>query len=137
MDYRASRLQKELRSYDPQLFVVKASNGMLQVWRKPDSLNLANLYADERPKSAQLILPITDDWTLKGRPVEWGIDPILRKISSMDAWRDDSGYDKFVKRREQAEQERVRVRSNENRARANDLRKDIARVTNDYRMGGN
>lgn len=136
MSYRASLLTWELKKLDRHLYAVQTDQ-MLQVWRKPDDLNLLGLTDGERLNSAQFILPLTDDWTLRGKAVEWGVMPVISKLRQMDSWRDDSGLEKFAAARERHAENKKRATRNEFQAIASDIRSEVARVTNDIRMGGN
>lgn len=133
MSWAAMRLEKELKRYDRKLYVVKSSNGMLQVWRKPESWG--DSMRDESTDGAQLspllVLPLTHDWTLKGRIVDWGFEPIKAKLREMDGWRDDTMLEKWRNDRDFIKRDEDRMKRNDARARAAELRSDFAKATND------
>ena len=81
--------------------------------------------------SDQHIISLTDNWQLGGQPVEWGLEPLIHKVSEIDSWRDDSFYEKLVEKREQQKRNTERSNRNEFKANAADARKDFAKVTND------
>lgn len=128
------RLNRRLKAYDRSLFAIKASNGMMQIYRRPDRIELCDYvpsYSSEAAIQAQFILALTDSWTLQGSPVEWGIEPVMKMLQSMDSWRDDTQLDQLKKNREQARENKERTLKNELRARAADMRRDFAKATND------
>lgn len=81
-------------------------------------------------RSDQLVLPITDNWTESGKPVDWGIEPIFWKIQQLDGYRDD-GYEEFVKQRERIKSNKERAHRNEIKALAYDCRREFAKATNE------
>lgn len=128
---RAERLTQVVRQYDKSLYVKRNPVAeRLEVWRQDIPRDLFGL-ALSRRDSDQMVLTITDDWTIKGSPVDWGIEPILWKLKSMDSWRDDSYFDKMVKDRDKVDELKQRRMRNEIRAGAADIRKEIAKATND------
>jgi len=132
---RASRLTQFLRQYDKALYVLKAGT-MLQIWRREWPLVRGLTPVSARPLE-QFILAVTDDWTLGGKPVEWGIEPILDQLKFMDSWRDDSYYDRMMRYRENEEKLKQRSKKNNLRALAMDSRRDIAKASEELRFGGN
>lgn len=134
MDWSIKRLTEEIKKHDPLLYALKTNSGMRQVWRKAQKWDAAYWISEEQaPTSSptQFILALTDDWTLTGKAVEWGIEPVMQKILEMDSWRDDSLLSNLRKEREKAKELRDRELKNELKARAYDMRKDFARATNE------
>lgn len=134
MGWRIKRLTQELQKHDRSLFAKETENGMVQVWRKADRWNAADLLTEETGFSTplQFITALTDNWKLDGKPVEHGIDPLMFKIRQMDSWQQGPQLEAMRKRREREDEDRKRQRNNENRAIAADLRKDFAKATNDF-----
>lgn len=131
MDWSLMRLNKEVNGYDSALYATRASNGMIQVYRKPTK-SVANLYdADDFNPNPLLILCLTDTWTIQGKPVEWGLEPVMERLRSMDQWADGISYEEFCRRRDQRESTDKRTFNNDLRDRAKDLRSDFVRATDD------
>lgn len=129
---RKDRLNSVVKAYDPLLSVEKDTRGILLVKRKMDCLAESH-YGQmnlENPYSFSIILSLTDNWKPNGQPVDWGIEPIMETLRGMDAWNADT-FEDMVKRRERAAEDKKRIRDNDYRARALDMRKDFARLTND------
>jgi hypothetical protein len=134
MDWSIKRLTEELKKHDPNLYALKTNSGMRQVWRKAEKWDAAYSGTEEEAPSSsptQFILALTEDWTLKGKAVEWGIEPVMHKILEMDSWRDDSILFNLRRERERQKELRDRERKNEMKARAYDMRRDFAKATNE------
>lgn len=121
MDYQLSRLNQVIKSFDRELFAKRVGE-QVQIHRKSVQNGDATVH---------LILALTHNWLAHGKPVEWGLEPILQRLLSMDSWRNDSIYSDMVKDRESAKYWEERERKNNSRAMALDIRKDFAKSTND------
>lgn len=128
---RAERLTQVVKTYDKSLYVIRTNRGDHQVWRRELPKDVPGLSLSARDEK-QFILALTDNWLLQGTPVDWGIEPLLNKLSEMDNWRDDSSYDEMVKARTRIEELRNRRFKNDARAKALDIRRDIAKAAGDY-----
>lgn len=133
MDWRVSRLTQELRKYDRTLKAVRTNSGMVQVWREAEHWSAAELIDGEstNSKPMQFITALTDTWKLDGNPIDLGIEPLMRKIQSMDSWNKEGILDGMRKRREAEDEDRKRQRANENKAIAADMRTEFAAAVND------
>lgn len=134
MDWHVSRLTMEVRKYDERLYAFRASNGMVQILRKPDRLEASD-YNQIEPDSAdlntQFILALTDNWTLQGKPVEWGLEPVTQRIKELDSWRDPDLTNRMRRGREREKENQERFERSEIRAKALDMRREFAKATND------
>jgi hypothetical protein len=134
MDWKLERLNNEVKSYWRDLYAIRTSSGMLQIYKRGvrwETFTFEGRTLHYSRPNPQFILALTDTWTLTGKPVDWGIEPTMSRIREMDSWRDDRIYEDLVKERERAKANKDRAYRNEIRARAYDLRKDFARATND------
>lgn len=130
---RLDRLNEVVKAYDSDLSVIQEPGGMLQVHRtlsrvKGSQYGLKPANLDEY--HPQFLFALTDTWTLFGQPVDWGIEPLMETLRSLDQWNAET-FEDMVKRRERNKADQERIRDNEFRARAADMRKDFARATND------
>jgi len=153
---RLRRLNQVVKQFDKALYVVQASNGMYQVWRDDwDYVSYqylidqdfqkgagaqanGNVKATEkncddymRVRSPHLILCLTDNWSLTGNIVEWGILPLMKKLSESDGHRDDSIIGKNQNEILEAENQKINNLKNTHQAMAEDIRRPIAKATND------
>lgn len=133
MDARVSRITRELRNFDRRLFAHRRADGMIQIIRQADRLEASNYLQDDpelTPLHPQFIIALTDNWNTTGKPVEWGIEPIMNQLKSMDSWRNTRILDQLREKREREARDKERTQRNELRAQALDMRRDFARATN-------
>lgn len=57
-----------------------------------------------------MIFSLTDTWNVRGRPVPWGIEPVMARIREMDLWRDDSWADRMIEQSAQSEERKAHDR---------------------------
>ena len=112
---------------------------MIRILRKADRLEASDYHQSE-PELAhlnpQFILALTDTWKLNGQPVDWGLEPIMSQLRSMDRWSDSEQFNQMIKRREENEADQSRQKRNELRALAADSRRDFAKATNEINTAG-
>lgn len=124
-----------LKAYDGDLLCKRDPNGVLHVMRiRPRIVGSFDYEGTTFHYSAPVedyIISLTDNWGMDGKPVDWGLEPLLRKFRQMDSWRDDTGLDKFAKSRERFAEDKKRMDRNDLRAAAADCRRDFAKSTND------
>lgn len=135
MNAKLRQISRLLKRYDSDLYPKQFADGALGIMRKKRLWDFYRLNDGtvlwHGFEADQLVLPITDNWTESGKPVDWGIEPILGQIQKLDAWRDDGDYDRFVKDRERRKENKERERRNEFRALAYDCRREFAQATNE------
>lgn len=135
MDAKLRQISQLLKRYDSDLIPRRFMDGALGIMRKRRGFDFYRFGDHSVLWFARdwedLVLPVTDNWSETGNPVDWGIEPIFWKIQQLDGWRDDGDYDRFCEDREQRRRNRDRAFRNEMRARAADLRREFARATND------
>lgn len=134
MDARVEILNKHLKGHDRYLYAIRTGNDMVQVYRQStrwDSYEVDGKTLTVSRPNPQFIIALTADWTLRSKPVEWGIEPLMWKLKEMDSWRDDRQLEKIRRERETRAELTKRAERNETRAIAADLRRDFARETND------
>lgn len=134
MDHRVRTYNRSVRNHDPLLFVKRDNAGTCHLYRKKkvvDHFKYGDITYAHFKEVDDYIISLTDNWWHDGKPVEWGLEPLMRKIHQMDSWTNVNGFENFVKSRERAEQDKERMKRNEIRAHAADLRKDFAKATND------
>ena len=89
---RVERITRELQSFDHKLFCDKNAEGTLRICRKTLRYELYDVDGQEmifaRP-AYHVIFYLTNDWTIRGRDVEWGVLPILKKLRECDSHQRD------------------------------------------------
>lgn len=116
---RFKDINKALRNYDECLYIQESHAGRYDLYRK-------SKFGCNPPN---FIFSITDDWTVSGRPVEWGIDNILNRLKAHDLWRDDKFVENYIKEHEKDEESKARDRRNSIEAFMYDFRRQFARAT--------
>lgn len=108
---------KALKRYDSDLFVERTKDGPLCVFRKVkrfvpvctgEGFSLLNLITDK-----QYIFALTDTWTPKGTPIDWGIDDVVGRIRKLDAWENERFFEELDEHNERVEQQKQRAFRNE------------------------
>jgi hypothetical protein len=134
MDWRTRRINQEIQRLDRRLMADRRADGTIQIIRQADRMEASD-YNLSAPHLAslcpQFVIALTDTWNLHGKAVEWGLEPIVEQLKSMDSWRNDKILSELRAKRERAQADQARIQRNENRARAIDSRKDFARATNE------
>lgn len=133
MDSRVRVLNKHLKDYDKDLVAMRLGDRInvyryTNYWETFEWEDKRYYYAKRFP---QFILSLSHNWLADGSPVDWGIEPLMRKIREMDQWRDDSMYENLVKERERKDELLKREQRNVIKAAAYDLRAEFAKATND------
>lgn len=116
---RLKRLNEELRGYDSKLFVQETRLGRYDVYRK-SSLGC---------NPPHFIFSLTDNWTLNGRPVDWGIDVVLNRVKACDLWRDWNVGDETIQANEKESESRERQLKNSVESFLSEFRGQFAKAT--------
>lgn len=125
---RAETLTSHLKRYDQNLFASgdrKVSGilnplGAIWVLRKNSA----------RPHEPHIVFALTDNWTIHGKPREWGIEVVLNRLRAMDLWRDDQVINRLEADYSKSEESEKRAGRNNIESFLLDFRKDFAKATN-------
>lgn len=132
---RLQRIQNEVKKYDKSLFVYENRFGIALIMRQADRLEASD-YNQIEPEVAslhpQIIFALTDDWKATGHPVEWGLEPIMRRLRWMDLWNDPEILERVQKNNETCERDEERQKHNTIRAMVADMRTDLNKAFKDY-----
>lgn len=136
-DSRTKLLTRHLRGYDRKLYAVRVSNGCIHVYREStgfypfeyDGISFLASYS-----SPNFILALTDDWTIRGRPVEWGVEPLMRRIQEIDCWRDDRIGEKLLQSYSKSEETKQKDLRNKNEAFFADQRSEFKKAFKDINV---
>lgn len=119
-DSRVNLLTKHLREYDKDLYAIReSSKGMIQVYRKAtrpyyfeyEGVNFVALMSNP-----QYILALTDNWSLTGKPADWGVDQLLLRIRSIDSFNAGKKAEDLIKSYEASQARKDKQRQDDNEA---------------------
>jgi hypothetical protein len=116
---RARTLTKHLKEHDSKLYATNSKDDRIDIYRK----------SELGCNPPHFLFPLTNDWTVAGRPVEWGIEVVIARIKAHDLWRDDSMAERLIESYEQAEASKERARKNNMESFLYDYRKTFAKAT--------
>lgn len=98
--WREIRIEQTIKMHDPLLFLNKNYKGELQVMR--ESFKMVPHDIDGKTVLVKMpnhhyIMSLTEDWTGKTRPVDWGLEPIIKRIKEIDDWGSESSFERLLK----------------------------------------
>ena len=132
--FRARRITRALQTYDSLLYA-KNDCGTIRIYRKfkevrREALNIYTpIFAVVR--NDHLVMSLTDTWGSRGKPVDWGIEPIMARIKALDLWNSDNLSTKFFVDEDKEEISKRRDFRNNLESFLYDFRSQFARATND------
>lgn len=117
---RLNEINRALKSYDSELFAVS---------NKPPRIDV---YRQNRDKLSppHFIFSLTEDWTVKSTPIEWGIEPILARLRAIDLWNSGLGVEDFIQEAEKSSESKKRHLMNTVEGFLYDFRSEFAKATN-------
>ena len=88
MDQRIRSLNIALKGHDRDLFAKRESHAIniYRIGRRWECHDFGEFRLHYSKPNPQFIVALTDDWRVTGRPVEWGIEPLLDRIKSIDGF---------------------------------------------------
>lgn len=134
MSFRARRITKALQTYDYELYA-KQDNEVIRVYRKCKELRIEHIDVNtpmlNMVRNDHLVMSLTDTWGTRGKPVDWGIEPIMARIKALDLWNSDNLSSKFFTDEEKEEESKMRDFRNSTESFLYDFKSQFARATND------
>lgn len=82
-----------------------------------------------------LVFCLTDNWSIKGKPVDWGLEPIRARLVAMDLWNRHTFMDELEAQDEKDKASSQRAFKNTTESFLKDFRRQFARATNDVNTG--
>lgn len=89
---RAERVTKFIKLHDSKLSAERNSEGNLCIYREGSRVEWFDLEGTSIGfvrSTPHLIMALTHNWHVLGRPVEWGLDVILQRLQAIDLWNRD------------------------------------------------
>lgn len=118
---RAKEMNRAVKNYDSCLYVQENPDGRL------------DLYRQNRDKTSppHFVFSLTDSWTPTGRPIDYGVEPVLNRLRAHDLWRDDRFVEEWIKEHEKSVESAERSRRNSVEDFLYDFRNQFHRTFND------
>lgn len=94
---RARVITAEIKKHDHKLFCRKNGEGKLCIYREGtviDSYDISEFAGKpaimhHARSSPHYVCALTDNWKPNGRPVDWGLMPIMKHLRFIDLWNRD------------------------------------------------
>lgn len=134
MGARVQRINRELQWYDRELFASELAPGNVRIYRKArrwDCHAWGGAVLKISRVQPLLVLSLTDNWSMNGNPVEWGLEPIMDRLKEIDDWRNPRRHEELEKKEQRRDEIKKQSQRNELKATAYDLRREFAKATND------
>lgn len=128
MDGRVKEVTRLVKSYDPYLFAKRLGDGTIVIYRRSSQNNSATPY--------HLIFALTDNWTMNGKPRDWGLEVIRTRLVAMDLWKNETIVDRLDKEKELDEQACERSFKNDVESFLKEFRRQFARSTDSVNTSG-
>lgn len=128
-----SSYTKALQGYDRELFMGRTKDGVACVFRKHKRFvpvyeweggRLMDLITDK-----QLVFALTDNWTVRGKPRQWGIDFVLNRVKEIDALANERFLEEMDEHNAKIDKSRERSMRNEMEAFWSHERRRFAKAT--------
>lgn len=128
MDSKVRTYNKYLKEMDKELFAQRDGR-FINVYRyspRSKSFGLSNgdvltYYV----KTINHILVLTDNWMYTGNPVDWGIEPLMRKLRAMDTWTRNGMIEDMELAREYRDKSKKREQRNIHESVAKEIRSEF------------
>jgi len=132
--WRETRIEQTIQAHDHLLFLNKNYKGELQIMRRsfsmvPHDFDGVTVYV--RTPTPHYIMSLTEDWTGRTRSVDWGLEPIIRRLKEIDDWGGESAFDRMLKENERRDALKKKSFASLTEDVAREWRKDFKRHTED------
>lgn len=119
---RLYQLNRALKAFDSELEARSQEPPRIDIFRQ----------GRDKVAPPYYIFSLTENWGLRGKPVEWGIEPILARLKAIDLWNQGvTSVDNLVAEQERVEEGKMRDFRNNTESFLKDFRRQFARATND------
>lgn len=106
---RAEIISHHIKRHDYKLYCEKHETGVLCIYREGQRVESYEVDGDVihfvRP-APHFVTALTHDWSMQGRPADWGTIPIMKRLNDLDLWNRDlvSEIEKNDEKKKEAEQ---------------------------------
>lgn len=135
MDSREWTLTKHLKAHDSELFCKKvALDGPYCVYRKAtqwESFEMEGSVVHVSRPSMNLCFALTDTWNFKGKPVDWGIEPVIQRAKETHFSRGDQVMKELINSYEENSKSKDRALKSKTEDFLKDFRGSFAKTFDD------
>lgn len=90
MHWREVQITRAVRKYDRELYARMGFEGRIDIFRRCFGFETYSLdggiVIQKLKEEPYRVLALTDTWNAWGKPVDWGIEPIMAKLKACDLW---------------------------------------------------
>lgn len=127
-----------LKRHDRKLFCVRKEGGVRVVMRE-SYVSIPHWLDDETvvyhmAKSPHEIFYLTDSWSVRGNPRDWGLEVIYQRIRETDGWGVEDPYNRLIRSYDKADASKARDTANLAESMAKELRPVFKKAFNDYNV---
>lgn len=120
---RVQSLNTNLRRYDSELYAQGDSTGRVDVYRQNR----------DRLSPPHFVFSLTEDWTARSKPREWGMEVVLARLRAIDLWNSGQTFDDIQKENTKVDESEERDFSNNVEAFVKDFRRQFVKATDSVR----
>lgn len=122
---RIRSLNRILKSYDRELYAQCTKLPRIDVYRR----NRDGLSAPH------FVFALTDNWSVSGRPVEWGLEVVIQRLKAIDLWNNGETFEDLEKQYEAKAERGAKHLRNDIESFLGEFRRQFARATDSINTG--
>lgn len=122
---RIKSLNRILKSYDRELYAQCTKLPRIDVYRR----NRDGLSAPH------FVFALTDNWSVSGRPVEWGLEVVIQRLKAIDLWNNGETFEDLEKQYEKKAEQGQKNLKNDIESFLGEFRHQFARATDGINTG--
>jgi hypothetical protein len=91
------------------------SSGIPAIFRRTYRAEVHDLDGDSLvvlKDAPHFVFALSDNWSANGKPVDWGLEPIMARLKAMDIWGRQSIVDELINEYEKASESKDKDRQN-------------------------
>lgn len=135
---RAECITEYVRLHDRKLFCARdAVAGTLCIFRKTERLETYDVDGHRITfalPDRHMVCALTDNWSIRGNPVDWGLLPIMEHIRKIDLWSNECHITNLLESYKQSDIEKRKAIRSEGEAQADVFRHDFKKTFNDFNV---
>jgi hypothetical protein len=130
---REQIITREVKRHDPSLYC-KRMGPILCILRKDwswEEYEIDGTVVSFLKPQPYHVMALTDTWSVHGKPVEWGVLPILERLKHIDLWNQGVTANDLQAQHEKVKASKLNDFRNTTEAVLSEMRPQFAKATND------